>query len=349
MSRISLHDVVKALARLDILNSTIEDFWQALNKTVVGPRLNSQATEHPIGVFVSSDVLIIGEQTSDHSLGALLYDIQQITDYLRLRMPPIAVESLAQLMMPKVTLTLMNSWLLGLLPLDLEGMSSFQANITLVHTFVHHLDILGWPGGRELLEWINKLPATWLHKRRESSLENIRRLLAGGLGSSKKVERTETQKVSQGNNISMEDIANDDWNAEWSDGGSKSLGRTKTLAPSRTQDPRGANLEEEDVSAWDLNDDESSPSIPRTSEAVAIASDVDDGEAWGWADDAEHGLPESPVAPVKPRKTNGRPEPDPEERHVTLKETYTITSLPDQIIEIIVKAVSDSETLDRPG
>ena len=348
-SSISLHDVFKALTRLNLLSGKIEAFWQTFYRTIVEPRLALHITERTMVVSVDSDILRVGEQTSDNSFRALLYDMQQIIDYLRSRLPSIAVEPLAQLMMPRVTSILTDSWLIELLPLDLEGMPSFQANVALVHEFIHRLDTWGWPGGRELMEWTNKLPAIWLKKRRESSLEQMRQLLAGGLGSSKKVERTETQVVSQGNNISAEGGTHSDWNSEWSDSENKSSNRVETQVPSRMQDPRDANVEEEDVSAWGLDDDGSSPSVPRTSEGVALASDVEDGEAWGWADDAEKELPESPIAPAKPRQINGRPEPEAEERNITLTETYNITSLPDQIIEIIIRAISDASTLNKPG
>jgi centromere/kinetochore protein ZW10 len=118
--------------------------------------------------------------------------------------------------------------------------------------------------------------------------------------------------------------------------------------------PAAPEVEEEDLSAWGLEEDE--PVANTTSESKAHEkepADEEDAEDWGgdWGEDEDAKSAPSPQAHTKspPRKTNGQPaQQPPTEQHVTLRETYTVTAIPDSIIEIIQQVIADVETLNKP-
>jgi protein transport protein DSL1/ZW10 len=181
--------------------------------------------------------------------------------------------------------------------------------------------------------------------------------LGKGIGSTKEVERTETQIVTEvvgeqppgpltANPESKE--REHDWDAEWSDDegkgnedsalGEVDKGKAKERSCSGGSDSEGNSPKEE--SNWTAG---------VLKEAVNDDDDVAD--AWGWGDEDEGEAAE---------KTEEKPASIPEEtetlepqakmevqREVTLTEKYTVSSMPDPVFNAIKQIIEDGVTLTR--
>lgn len=233
--------------------------------------------------------------------------------------------------------------------MDVEGVQRFRGVLDLVVQFARTLDSFNWPGKEILVRWTDGIPEVWLNKRREVSLDKVRKLLVEGLGSAETVERVETRILSREDGVFAGNGGEDEWNAGWSDEEGDGVG--ESLQPSSAREKQPEDEEEDDVSAWGLDEDPDED----PSEDKPESSDITDegAEAWGWGDENDDGEVSRPmeaknVAP-KRASTNGRSKaPQKNAREVTLKETYNITSLPREILEIIIQLITDAETLRKP-
>ncbi|KAF2098527.1 hypothetical protein NA57DRAFT_38787 [Rhizodiscina lignyota] len=194
-------------------------------------------------------------------------------------------------------------------------------------------------------------PRIWLSKRKEVALATIRSTSFKGLGTKKVAERIETQKVSKNEAVIAQDQAqsveapnnqaSNDWDDAWEEEEEKPAAEENT----------GNVDEEEDTSAWDVddgaeeNEDKAPPPQPTSDEPPSAA---DDGEAWGWGDDEAEQSKKSDEARTTSRapRVNGDQDPLSHSEHeLTLRETYTVTAIPDSLMEVILQTVSDAERL----
>lgn len=270
-----------------------------------------------------------------------------LVDYLSVHLPPAIAIPLSEILMPSLISRLESGPLLSSVPADLEGIADFQYTLDLVLSFANTLDKHGWHGKTSLVEWTNQAPRVWLGKRRETSLQKVREALLKGLGEPRAVERIETQTVSKDEGMFAAKGSNDDWNAHWSD---EEKEDNLDLSLSR-HDETPEEVVEEDVSAWGLEDDTTKESKgQRNSQTDNI---TDESDAWGWGDEDDTAgsskAPDLPPRQARPPNINGGAGPKlSAERQMTLKETYHITALPEQILEVIIQVISDVERLSQP-
>lgn len=344
-STMDLLTLVAALTKLQLFNEKMLPFCKDLEMLVIKPRLQVGADDTVGALEIDGDEISVSGQSSDLSAEALFSDLDSIIDFLRTELPSSVLEPLAQHMMPRLISRLISTWLASAVPEDLVGMKDFQNTMSLVQTFGNSLDSYKWPGKRDLVDWTRSIPNVWHRKRQETSLDHIRKLLSQGVGTIETVERVETQVLSRHDEVFASNNGGDDWNAGWSD--DESASPTKTHPPTTSNTAEGED--EEDVSAWGL-DDEKGNKTSQDDKDKAVAADVD-ADAWGWGDENEG--EESKKAPLssqpdrKTIKSNGLARaPEQAEREVTLKERYNITSLPKEILEMITQIVSDAEKLE---
>lgn len=292
---------------------------------------------------VDGNRILLSGQSADGNFKALFSELDSAIAFLRARLPPSIVAPLSGLLMPGLVAKLISAQLSSAVPVDLNGMHNFQGVIDLVLRFAESLESYQWPGKGDLVAWTNGISRIWLDRRRDTSLDKIRKLLRSGLGETKIVERIETQVLSRDDRVFASGGGGDDWDAEWSDDEINGL-------PNRVANHESESAEEEDVSAWGLDDganDDVQKSAHRTN------TNEDDADAWGWGDEAE--LKDSTqvsqlavLTKTKERKINGHPDASSHvEREVTLRETYNITALPEEILKIITQIVFDAEALSQ--
>ena len=340
---IDIHTVVLSLDKLGLLKSRIFSFRKDFDTLILTPRLKLQDDGTVGSIVINGDSIQLSGRTANMAIQSLFSDLNAIIDYLDAHLPSAVVAILSEALMPDLISRIVSEWLSPSIPIDLEGISQFQALADLTLEFSNSLHSHEWYGERDLLEWIDQAPKLWFTQKCEASLNRVRQVLANGLGDLKMVERIETQLIARGEVMFAGNGAEGDWNAEWSDheNGDTSDIRSQHSGVLRT------NEEEEDVSAWGLDEtvNESSGQPVNTQ---------DDADAWGWGDEKDDGNGEatesleSPTSGNVPSRSNGRPAKSPlPEREVSLREIYTITSLPEQIIEMILQIVSDGTTLTQ--
>ena len=330
--------MVTALTKLDLLKSKILTFRKDFDAVILTPRLHPQ-NDGTVGVLrIEGNNIRISGRLLDTSIASLSVDVTLIIEYLASRLPPSIAVPLSEVLMPSLTSRLISVWLSPSIPPDLDGMKDFQAILGLVLKYADKVESYKWHGKDDLVEWVERAPRVWLNKRLASSLDRVRRLLVRGLGDAKTVERIETQLLTREDDLFTGNKSGDDWDAGWSD-------NDEEKRPSSSKPPRGSGEEEEeDVSAWGLDDDTNDEPTARDPEAYGATDE--DNDAWGWHDDKDEdeGSPHATST-----RDNGTPSTSQRtKREVTLKETYNITGLPEEILDIVKQVVSDAETLAHP-
>ena len=344
-----IQTLVTAMTKLQLFDNVLLSFCKDLELFVVAPRLQVEADGTVGSLEIDGDEISVSGGSSDLSAEALFSDLDSIIDFLRTRLPSSVVDPLAQHLMPRVIPRLISTWLASAVPEDLDGIEDFQDTMSLVQNFGNSLESNNWPGKRDLVDWTRSIPNAWLRKRQEASLNQIRKLLSHGVGTIETVERVETQVLSRHDEVFASNSGGDDWNAGWSDDESGS--------PTKTQPASTSNLaggeDEEDVSAWGLDDEKEDSTGQDDQEHSATAGADGDGEAdaWGWGDENEGEESKKPPQPSQSNRnttqSNGLARaPEQAEREITLKEKYNITSLPKEILEMITRLISDAEKLE---
>ena len=334
------------MIKVQLFDDALQQFCADLESLIIQPRLQLQKDGTVASLEISDHQIHVSGHSPDLSAQSLFSDLDSVIIFLRSCLPPAVVQSLADLLMPFLISKLISIWLASAVPEDLDSMEDFQDTLSLVHEFGQKLDSYNWPGRRELVEWNSSISIVWLRKRREISLNNVRRLLSKGLGATETVERVETEVVARDDDVFAGSGGGDDWNAGWSDEDTSSP--KKTTHPSRVDE--GGGEDEEDVSAWGLDDDKDEVDTAIKEENASAAED--ETEAWGWGDENDGEDPQivSQVSKQSPTrsKRNGMPEAPQQEREITLKETYNISSLPRELLAIITQVISDAEKLETP-
>jgi centromere/kinetochore protein ZW10 len=341
--------IVEILEHLGGLDIYIRRLKRDIEFALFNPRLSTRPGQH--NVFQVKDGSIsVSSTTSKPDTIATLDDIWIALDFLSTHLPKSVCEPLSQKLLPSLFETLTFSWLDQTVPVQIEQMPVFQQILDRVTKLAEQIDSLNWSSTTLLKDWVQSAPRTWLSKRRETALGAARSLLFSGLKDRKTVERVETQTVSKGDAImggTDVDEADDAWAADWEeDTPATKRDDTKISGPTTNDN------DDDDASAWDMDVDDTDvqakPSIP----AASGENEEDDAaDAWGWGDDEQAtdgtSKPESPEKPKKAQKTDQTTSSG--DRELTLRETYTVTAVPDGMLEIVMQVVSDAETLTDPS
>ena len=345
---INITAVVEQLTRLGLLDDYIMRFSRDFDKIILSHRLIIGKDQVVTAFEINGDSIQLSGRVNDGSVKATLEDIHSIAEYLSTRLPPSIAVPLSSKLVPNITSRLIAHYLLPAVPTSTNGVPTFQETLSYVLGLVGYLDELNWNGQSRLTEWVDKSAEIWLAKQKENAIAKVQKLFPKQAKVKMNVEKVETQVISKGDSLHpAPDDQENDWGAEWGDEDETA----KEDPAAATQDVE----EEEDMSAWGIDEDE--PEEPATSEnnvGVKKSAQDEDTEDWGneWGDDEDTKSAPSPQANVKSpqREINGQSaqQKPPAEQHVTLRETYTVTAIPDSIIEIILQVITDVEALNSP-
>ena len=208
------------------------------------------------------------------------------------------------------------------IPIDvanLRMLDELQADVAGLAQFLQQHNC---QGSHELQQWIEAAPRMWLTKRKAETLDSIRQSYKRSKGMMQQVERVERQTASAIKQSTPAGPGNDDWNESWDE-----------EQQDAHTDPETEQAIE-DASGWGFDDEEE-----------AESNDVEDGEnEWGWGDEGEdQSKLKSPSS--TPSKINGRNDSLAESQEVVLTEFYTVTDIPDHIVESLGKDISDAIVL----
>lgn len=340
---IDLDSLVTALTNLSLSDSFLQPLCKEFESLIIIPRLQVRSDGTVGSLRIDGDeICVTSGGSSDLSARTLFADLDSVINFLQNQLPTAVVEPLAGFLMPRLISRLISTWLASAVPEDVDGMEDFKDTAFLVRQFGEKLDSYKWPGQRELIDWTNGISHVWLRKRQETSLSHVRGLLSRGIGAIETVERQETQLLSHNDEVLTKGAGGDDWNAGWSDD------EASPTSP-KNPVPQKPAEEEEDVSAWGLDEDRDGTLGP-ASQAQSGTAD-DDVDAWGWEDDNEGDeaakLTSAAVPNIKKRNSTSKPSTQPQaEREITLKEMFNITSLPKEVLEMIRQVISDAAKIE---
>lgn len=148
-----------------------------------------------------------------------------------------------------------------------------------------------------------------------------------------------------------DDDAIDAWGWDDSEDVNKDASDMKEEEPAQKE---AAEAEDRDdgADAWGWGDnDEANENVNQATEAKNPAEipDEDDGaDAWGWGDDGDTAAPAAPAPAPTSTARKTRPSKTKEEtRELVFKETYSISSMPEPVLELIFSILEDGAALTK--
>ncbi|OJK03815.1 hypothetical protein ASPACDRAFT_111882 [Aspergillus aculeatus ATCC 16872] len=335
-----LEETIAALNRMEIFVTARDKFAKDIMIALLDPILMRGVDGQSRGILISESSVQVESQASKTSVPEVLGHISNLLGFLRQAVPTSVVDSFSDSLIPSLSSKMIKSWLSPSIPIELGGLQDFEHTLDCVLKFTKSVEDLGWHGYEELTSWVNQASRLWLAKRRVNSLDQVRKVLAASQGSTKQVEKVEVEVVSEQDDTLLENAPADDWDASWDD---DNAGETEGKV-SKSQD------DEEDVSAWGLDDDDTEEQNSKSQ--VGAPAEDDAGDAWGWGDDDDDDQNVNQPQPGKSQASqhaNGKSARQPtSSREITLTERYTITDIPHSIVDIIKQQIVDSRAINQP-
>ncbi|PGH15852.1 hypothetical protein AJ80_05383 [Polytolypa hystricis UAMH7299] len=335
-----LEALLSGLTKLGVLGSVTNTFNKSLRVYILDPILLPKDLTVTRTLSLEGDTLKVVE-LSEPSIATVSSSILSLLGYLKARLPATVTTPLSATLIPYITSSLISRWLSPAIPVGVVGMGDFQSTIDSALQLAADISNAGWHEPGDLISWTNQIPRLWLQQRRVRSLDEVRNALSASGGDTRKVERIEKQNVYQNDEMFTETTMDDDWDAGWTDEKDE---QADTTAKAEVAD------EEEDVSAWGLEDDDSTALEPDNKEKPTEEED-DPADAWDWGDENEDEEPisnETAITPDTSKQINGKENKPSPKREIILREFYTITDIPEAILAIITNHVADADSLKQP-
>ncbi|KAK4169141.1 Centromere/kinetochore protein zw10 [Cladorrhinum sp. PSN259] len=330
----TLADAVIGLQAYKEVDQRMEQLWKDINKAVLIPRMDITSGTLP-GIHIQDNILEL-QASADKSVKSLFADLEKVLAFLVQRLPADLVETISSTLLPEVIHGITTVWLDSAVPSSLKDMERFQEIIKLAKDFCESLKLLGFSNFGDLQEWTESAPRVWLSKCREAALDTVRTRLSKGLGNPTRAEKIEKQMVSKSEgqqlaaNGATADTDDDHGWGAWDDGEAETTKDTTGKPPEAGEDD-GAD-------AWGWGDEagEEEHLKEETKKSGKEEEEDDAVEAWGWGDDGNDGKEQS-------KKDGGRS--GTETRELTLKETYSISSNPQPILDLLFAIAEDGAAL----
>ncbi|EXA41813.1 hypothetical protein FOVG_07253 [Fusarium oxysporum f. sp. pisi HDV247] len=347
--QMNLSDAVVGLQAYKEVDERMEQLWRNVDAAIISPRMDIKNNTLPT-IQADGEVLKLSGEAS-RSVDALLTDLETSFTFLAQKLPSDLLPPLGNFMMADVIPKLIGEWLEVAVPSSLKEMDNFQAMIKRAREFCQSLTQHGYTGFTDLQDWVDNAPSIWLGKCRETTLDSVRSKLLGGIGESKQVEKVEKQMVSlaEGKEITKTPggaAANTeaaDWGADWGDAWEEDNEQPEVQNKSASKGPGSAKVDEDDgADAWGWDEEDTTTEAKDTKEAPEKDEEDDSAAAWGWG---EEDTTQEPVQAPKPK--GKAPNAQNETRELVLKETYSVSSMPEPVLELIYAILEDGAALTR--
>jgi centromere/kinetochore protein ZW10 len=140
----------------------------------------------------------------------------------------------------------------------------------------------------------------------------------------------------------------DEWGDNWGDN-EDDKDPTNGSPKNTVEEPEE---EEDETSAWDVED-----STPADDQPDQPDDGEEEAENWGWGDEENEGdaVQQKPLLPTKESaKTTTQSKKSPKKtqpirKEITLRETYTVTLIPDVILDLLSQILDDASLLKSPS
>jgi protein transport protein DSL1/ZW10 len=342
-SNVTIDNVLEAFEQLGALEVATKVICKNVDRVVLQPIISrGHNKQQAISIKVDNGRIEISHTLEEKNAQNVLDCFFDVVDYLQSNLPKIIEAPVVNAIIPDLVSTLVAEWLTPSVPLALSDIPELEVLQTKASVLAKKLSTSGWPGTHDLSGWVEQAPRMWLARRRMASLDRVRITLALERGPTRQVERIERQMVSKQDAVFAADGEGDDWNIGWNHEDESSA------------QPIQDQPEEDDVSAWDFDaDEELDADRPFGQTEHADDGNADDSaEAWGWDEDGPNKQRDTMSAAsnagqkeVSSDRANGGL---PQEREVILKESYIITDIPDNILDIISKDVQEATDVKDP-
>ncbi|WZH46003.1 Centromere kinetochore zw10 like [Fusarium acuminatum] len=309
--QMSLADAVVGLQAYKEVDERMEQLWRNVDAAIISPRMDVRNNTFP--------------------------NIQADGEILKL------------LRLPR-SKTPLREWLDVAVPSSLKEMDNFQVMIKRAKVFCESLTQYGYTGFADLQDWVDNAPSIWLGKCRETTLDSVRSKLLSGIGEPKQVEKVEKQMVSiaegkeitktPGGAAATSETA--DWGADWGDAWEQDNDQPKNQSNPATTGPDSTKADEDDgADAWGWDEEDTTSEVKDNKQAPKDDDD-DSAAAWGWGDEDGTQEPEQPTT-TKSKNLKAQSE----TRELVLRETYSISSMPEPVLELIYAILEDGAALTR--
>jgi centromere/kinetochore protein ZW10 len=331
--------ILRALDSLGDGQNSIEPLTDKLRSLIVHP-LRRSARLKLSAYRVEQSALDIELDPRLPSLDLVLDFTLDFLHFLRSSLSKTVQDATAKALLPDLMDVLVCDWLNPELPTDLRMLDDLDLLKQRVNGILDDLKSSQWEGQEQLQDWTDDIQRAWLNKRKAATLDAVRKAFASARGNLRQVERVERQMISTagGEHKSVEG-GSDDWDANWDEDTKAKESAAETATTN--------NTEEDDTEGWGFDDEEENEQKADAHDGqIADTGDDDAADAWGWGDEspvAEKKL--QPASKEEPKAPNGAKPPNETEQEVTLTEVYSISEIPDHLIEIIGRDLSDAQTI----
>ena len=272
---------------------------------------------------VNAGTLTLRSTKSSKTVDTVLTGLCATLDFLGSHLPSGSRKYIISAIMADISSAVVDDWLVSALPLEVFETDRILFIQGEVKRLIKVEERYTGSSSLELTEWVNNIPQNWLICRQAASLEHVRKIFTLPRGPTRQVERVERQMVSRNDETFAQKAVDNDWDAAWGEEPSDS-----------------AQVKTDEDDEWGFNED----GEEKTNDSVKDNKEAEEGDAWGWKDSR----PNSPTPEKRPSATNGiHRVTDRDEREITLMETYTITDVPDCVLEVIGRDLMDAAELKR--
>jgi len=337
MQFISLDDALNSLETLDALDSARSQIAKEAENILL-PHLHAR-----------SKLKILKGDVQEHELRLeLSYDspaplqlLQALTDlfrYIGENSPSKLKQHLLAHLADQIIPLLIVNWLDPAIPVELERLHELDDLQDQTSRLIATLEQSSPKELNSLELWNNQLQEMWIARRRTVSLDAVRNAFAKNTAATRSVERVERLTAATKQGQLKPDAADDDWAQDWNDNEDR-VSNDNVMSDV---------VSGEESDAWGFDADDQANEAKEPAQDKKSAEVEDEGEAWGWAD--EEDPPKSAIELEKKiavREANGLKDQQLQhsEQDTILTEHYTITDIPDSILDQISKDISDLQIL----
>jgi centromere/kinetochore protein ZW10 len=336
-SSINSDSILSALGQVGEPQDVVEALVEKLKAFILHPlRPSSRLKLATYEVGSHSITLQLGKDSPPFDL--VFNFVSDLIRFLQSSISKTIREAAVSAIFPDLMALLVTDWLTPNLPTELNMLDKLDDIRRQMHRILEQLRSLGWQGQTELQNWEDSLNRVWLNKRKATILDAVRKGLAASKGVLRKVERVERQVIPT-ETRDAED-STDNWDASWDD--ERNEQSTSTDASKPTDD--------DDASGWGFDDEEDAEEKPAEEKNISGQNDADEEDAedaWGWDDENPVQNKSEPDSQTPEARPNGTQKIKVVDKEHTLSEWYSISEVPDHMIDIISRELSDAQTLQE--
>nr|POE51718.1 centromere/kinetochore protein zw10 like [Quercus suber] len=340
VSAVHLSDLVQIAQALDSYEPLLLKLNKDLERVILGPRLAIDKDDRITKITVQDRKLFSVERWEDKSHAALYQDLGVVFEFLASNLPTSICVPLSELLVPSLMARLEDNWLNDDVLMRVKDLHEFQELISSTLDLANSIDKFGWHRADQIRIWAQDAPKLWLKQQRESLLDAVRNYVFIYSRETKIVEKVETQLLNQDDALvggsgtaTRQALEEGDWDSAWDEPEDGPTAQSDDASLSRNE---AAEDDDDDASAWDLDEDE-------IQEDNAQKLGVED-DAWGWGDGDEDGTSRQQPAQTS---VNGLGDPSPvqsaRQQEITLRESYTITSIPTRLLELLDSTIKENK------